>query len=72
MKFSSFGSWYGVQVAINEKVSLYYKGPLDTAPRPVFVTKVFKNGKIQVTTGDITFTADPYHLDRFYWIEKAP
>ena len=69
-KFAAFGSWYGVQVAIGEKVSLFYQAPLDTAPRPVFVTKQFRNGKLRVTSGEVTFTADPSHLDRFYWLEK--
>ena len=70
-KFSTFGCWYGLQTAIDEKVSLYYHAPLDTAPRPVFVTKRFRNGKIRVTSGEVAFTADPSHLDRFYWIERS-
>lgn len=70
-KFSTFGCWYGVQCALNDKVSLFYKAPLDACPRPVFVTKQFKNGKMRVTSGEVTFTADPTHLDRFYWLERA-
>jgi hypothetical protein len=70
-KFAPFGCWYGLQVAVDEKVSLFYSAPLDGVPRPVFVTKSFKNGKLRVTSGEVTFTADPAHLDRFYWLEKT-
>jgi hypothetical protein len=69
-KFSPFGCWYGIQAALDDKVRLYYKAPLDTAPRPVFVTKRFKNGNLRLTSGEVTFTADPSHLERFCWIEK--
>jgi hypothetical protein len=71
MRFLTFGSWYGLQMAIAEKVSLYYHAPLDIAPRPIFVTKLFKNGKVRVTSGEVTFTADSSHLDRFRYIERS-
>lgn len=69
-EFATFGGWSNVALAYSEKVSLYYKAPLDTAPRPVFVLKHFRNGKLRVTVGETTFTADASHLDRFYWIQK--
>ena len=71
MTFLTFGCWYGVQCAIDEKVSLYYQAPLDSAPRPVFILKQFKNGKIRLTSGEVTFTAGATHLDRFRWIDKS-
>ena len=70
-KFSTFAGWSNVGLAHTEKVSLFYKAPLDTVPHPVFVLKHFKNGKLRVTAGEATFTADHTHLDRFYWLEKA-
>jgi hypothetical protein len=69
-RFATFGSWYGFECAIDEKISLFYKAPLDTVPRPVFVTKRFKNRKVRITSGEVTFTADSAHLERFYWLEK--
>lgn len=69
-KFSPFASWYGVRHAAKNRVSLFYKAPLDPAPRPVFVVKAFKNGKIRLTSGEVTFTADAGHTDRFLWLER--
>lgn len=69
--FATFGCWHGVLHAIENGVSLYYQAPLDGCPRPVFVTKRFKNGKVRVTGGEVTFTADAFHLDRFRWLDRA-
>lgn len=71
-RFASFGSWAKVKHAGETNVSLYYWAPLDGGPRPVFVTRVFKNGKLRVTGGEVTFTADDKHLDRFYRLERVP
>lgn len=71
-RFAGFASWHGVLHAAENKVSLFYLAPLDGCPRPVFVTKRFKNGKLRVTGGEVTFTADSGHLDRFSWLEKEP
>jgi len=35
-------------------------------------SRVFKNGKIRINAGEVCFTADPGHLDRFFWLEKIP
>jgi len=69
-KFAEFASWHGVQHAIENKVTLYYKAPLD-APRPIIVSKVFKNGKLRINAGEVCFTADRSHLYRFFWLEKV-
>lgn len=69
-RFQSFASWHGVLHAAENKVSLFYWAPLDTAPRPVFVVKAFRNGKLRITGGELIFTTDPGHLDRFYWLER--
>lgn len=71
-RFAPFASWHGVLHAAESRVSLFYHAPLDGCPRPVFVTKQFKNRKLRVTGGECTFTADRGHLDRFYWLEKEP
>lgn len=71
-KFAEFASWHGVLHAVEHKVSLFYWAPLDPAPRPVFVLKAFKNRKLRISGGEVTFTADAAHLDRFYWLEVTP
>ncbi len=45
--------------------TLTYKAPLDRFPFVVEVKKVFKNGKIRIHAGELKFTADAGHLDRF-------
>lgn len=70
-KFSPFGSWLNVRHAAESRVSLFYWAPLDTAPRPIIVLRVFKNGKVRLSGGEVTFTADDGHLDRFYRLERV-
>ncbi len=69
-RFAPFATWLKVRHAGETNVTLYYQAPLDTAPRPVFVTRVFKNGNLRVTSGEVTFTANPQHLERFFSIER--
>ncbi len=70
-RFAPFASWHGVKHASENRVTLFYKAPLDTAPRPVIVRKVFKNGKLRIDAGEVSFTADAGHLERFYWLERT-
>lgn len=70
-KFSGFPSWLKVKHAAETNVRLFYRAPLDGAPRPIIVSRVFKNGKIRVNAGEVCFTADSEHLDRFFWLEKV-
>ena len=70
-RFAPFASWQSVRYAADHKVSLFYHAPLDHAPRPVFVTKIFKNGKLRINAGEVIFTADSGHLDRFFWLERS-
>jgi len=65
--FSKFATWQEVLNAASDGKALYYHAPLDVGPRPVFVKRVFKNGKLRVSGGEISFTADADHLDRFYY-----
>ena len=69
-RFAPFASWIAVKHAAETNVSLYYLAPLDGGPRPVFARRVFKNGKVRLTGGEVTFTADAGHLDRFYRLER--
>ncbi len=71
MTFQTFGSWFGVLQAIaNGDARIFYHAPLDTAPRPVLIRRVYKNGKVRVDAGEVTFTADPGHLDRFRYLPR--
>jgi hypothetical protein len=71
-RLRDFGAWFNVRLAAADKeVSLWYRAPMDTSPRLVTVKKAFKNGKLRVQAGDITFTADHSHASRFYWTTKG-
>lgn len=70
-KFSSFATWLQVRHAAETNTSLFYQAPLDIAPRPVFARKVFKNGKIRIDAGEVSFTADSGHLERFLQLVKG-
>ncbi|HEX6826551.1 MAG TPA: hypothetical protein VF077_09585 [Nitrospiraceae bacterium] len=70
-RFAEFASWYGVLHAIEYKVGLYYHAPLDATPRRVIIKKTFKNGKVRICAGEVTFTADSSHIARFFWLEKS-
>lgn len=60
-----FASWGAVRDAADHGRTLYYHAPLDLNARPVRVVRVFKNGKLRLAAGDVTFTADADHLERF-------
>ena len=70
-RFASFDSWQAVRGFADRGTSLYYCAPLDVAPRPVFVTRLFKNGKMRVNGGEVSFTTDEGHLSRFRKLVKA-
>jgi hypothetical protein len=64
--FIPFATWADLlSFATSSRNALFYHAPLDTAPRPVFARKLFKNGKIRIDAGEVSFTADPDHLTRF-------
>ncbi len=69
-RFAPFAAWLHVRHAAETNATLYYHAPLDGGPRPVFVRRVFKNGKLRLTGGEVTFTAGAGHLGRFYRLEK--
>jgi len=71
-RFAPFACWLHVKHAAETNVSLFYHAPLDGCPRPVFAKLVFKNGKIRLSGGEVTFTADSGHLDRFFRLERVP
>jgi hypothetical protein len=64
--FVPFASWFDVLLHADSGLALYYQAPLDTAPRPVLVRKAFKNGKLRLDAGEVVFTADMAHRERFY------
>ncbi len=68
--FKTFPTWLAVKHAAETNMRLFYHAPLDTAPIPIRVTRVFKNGKIRVDAGEVKFTADQDHLHRFRWLER--
>ncbi len=69
-RFAPFAAWLHVRHAAETNVSLFYHAPLDTTPRRVIARRVFKNGKLRLSAGEVIFTADAGHLDRFYRLEK--
>jgi hypothetical protein len=44
---------------------VWYQAPFDAWPRLVEVRRRFKNGKLRIKAGPLTFTADSGHLIRF-------
>lgn len=64
-KFMPFETWSDVLESAHNGRSLYYHAPLDHLPAFVFVVRVFKNGKLRLRAGGVTFTADAGHLSRF-------
>ncbi len=60
----SFANWAQVLDAATEN-RLYYHAPMDRYASSVCVVKIFRNGKIRISDGDLTFTADSGHLTRF-------
>lgn len=69
--FIPFSSWFDVLLHADAGLTLYYQAPLDTAPRPVLVRKAFKNGKLRLDAGEVVFTADMAHRERFYRCRTA-
>lgn len=65
-----FASWNDLETHVAQGKTLYYHAPLDTAPRPVLVRKRFKNGKMRLDAGEVVFTADRDHLDRFRYVAR--
>lgn len=63
MDYVPFGAWAGV---LAHTGPLFYHAPLDYRPAIVTVVRRFKNGKLRLRAGDVSFTADAGHLDRFY------
>lgn len=64
-EFVGFTFWTEVLTGAQRGSRLWYQAPLDSRPVPVYATKVYKNGKLRIRGGEITFTADSVHLDRF-------
>src|SRR5215208_6172649 len=69
-RFAPFSTWLHVKHAAETNVTLFYWAPLDTAPRPVLARHIFKNGKVRFDAGEVVFTADSGHTDRFFRLEK--
>ena len=66
--FTSFASWSDVLAAAKAGEQLWYHAPLDLSPYSVMILRVFKNGKIRLSSwsrGASSFTADAGHLSRF-------
>jgi len=62
-----FARWEDLLVYLRGNNAVYYKAPLDFHPVRVEIAKIYKNGKLRVKARDVSFTADPGHLDRFTW-----
>ena len=69
-RFAPFATWRHVKHAAETNETMFYHAPMDVTPRRVWPRKIFKNGKVRLSAGDITFTADPGHLDRFLRLER--
>lgn len=63
-----FDSWNTFQAHVAQGMRVYYHAPLDTLPRLVTVVKAYKNGKLRLRAGDVTFTADRDHLSRLRYL----
>lgn len=64
-QFTTFEFWTEVLTVAQRGGRLWYHAPLDVGPSPIHVLRVFKNGKLRVRGGGVTFTADSDHLSRF-------
>lgn len=58
-------TWESLLARVRAGESLWYHAPLDRFARLVVKIRIFKSGKVRVTAGECTFTADPDHLSRF-------
>lgn len=61
VRFEAFATWEAVLAHVAAGGRIWYHAPLDTAPRPVLVSRVFKNGKLRILPG--TDEADPFNAD---------
>lgn len=59
-----FDSWSDVLTHVDTGGWLWYHAPLDLRASSVLVRKRYKNGKLRLSSGDVSFTADSGHLDR--------
>ena len=59
-----FDSWDDVLAFVDRGGWLWYHAPLDIRASCVLVHKRYKNGKLRLSSGDVSFTADSGHLDR--------
>jgi len=64
-QYVKFQSWDAVRAYAGTGQYLWYQAPLNTHPVTVRVIRAFKNGKLRIACGDMRFTADAGHLDRF-------
>jgi len=66
---SKFETWSELLAFVSresrECETLRYQAPLDSYAFAVDVQKVFKNGKIRIHAGELKFTVDEGHLNRF-------
>lgn len=69
MRYETFETWESLLAAAatdgNGRSTLYYHAPLDCRPAAIHVVRVYKNGKIRIRGGGLTFTCDAGHLSRF-------
>lgn len=68
MIFLTFNTWSEVLQAASSGVRLWYHAPMDRAPAPIEVIKVFKNGKLRVRGSEACYTFDSGHLSRMRYI----
>lgn len=61
----AYASWADVLAAAKATSGFWYQAPLDRHVTWVRIVRVFKNGRLRLTTGLYTFTADAGHLPRF-------
>jgi hypothetical protein len=64
-KFITPDSWHDILKIAERGGRLWYQAPFNLNPVPVYVRRVFKNGKIRLWGGEVAFTADEGHLSRF-------
>lgn len=63
-----FDTWTDVLNAASRGDRLGYQAPLDSSPRSILVTKIYKNDKLRIdplSNQADSFTADAGHLSRF-------
>jgi len=65
MQFEKFAVWADVFGYLAMGATLHYQAPMDARPRRVRIVRIFKNAKLRIEAGDLSFTADEGHLSRF-------